>query len=288
MYFQVWNISVQKYALVTMNDLAWIVLNFLKSSAARADHHSCGGIKGSDLAITFMICTRMPRNRISTIDKERIIAAYERNDDCTETAWHLNIAQGTAYAIIRRYQRFGVAARPHHAFKEGGYNAVAFREFLEECSRLLVNHEVVFIFDNAPSHNSAATAHLQPNRSYRFEPPYSPFLNICEGSFSIWKASFKRHMAEVCHHLLLQGHQERLATMMQLAEQAIADVTHEKTRRLYQHTLTLIPACLAKEDIHHEWYVHMILFFKFSYFFHTVHVNKFFRNWNFLRLLRNC
>ena len=54
----------------------------------------------------------MPRNRISTIDKERIIAAYERNDDYTETARHLNIAQGTAYAIIRRYQRFGVAARP--------------------------------------------------------------------------------------------------------------------------------------------------------------------------------
>ena len=121
----------------------------------------------------------------------------------------------------------------HHAFKEGGYNGAAFKEFLEECSRLLVNHEVVFIFDNAPSHNSAATAHLQPNHSYRFQPPYSPFLNICEGSFSIWKAAFKRFMADVRHHLLLQAHQERLATMMQLAEQAIADVTREKIHCLY-------------------------------------------------------
>ena len=53
----------------------------------------------------------MPRNRISTADKERIIAAYQRNDDYAETARHLNIAQGTAYVIIRRYQQFGVASR---------------------------------------------------------------------------------------------------------------------------------------------------------------------------------
>lgn len=47
---------------------------------------------------------------IRIIDKEHIIAAYYRNDENTETARHLIIAEGTAYAIIRRYQRFEVAA----------------------------------------------------------------------------------------------------------------------------------------------------------------------------------
>ena len=66
----------------------------------------------------------------------------------------------------------------HHAFKEGGFNAEAFKEYLEQCS-LQLNRPVVFIFDNAPSHNSAVAAHLQVGHSYRFQPPYSPFMNIC-------------------------------------------------------------------------------------------------------------
>ena len=139
----------------------------------------------------------------------------------------------------------------HHTFKEGGFNAEAFKEFLEQCSQQL-NRPVVFIFDNAPSHNSAVTANLQVSHSYKFQPPYSPFLNICEGSFSIWKAAFKRLMVEVRYDLLQQPHQLRLATMMQLAEQAIEVVTCEKIRRLYHHSLTHIPACLAGEDIYHE------------------------------------
>ena len=140
----------------------------------------------------------------------------------------------------------------HHSFKEGGCNAVDFKQFLEECSGLLEETPVIFIFDNAPSHNSAATALLKVGHAYRFQPAYSPFLNICEGTFSLWKTEFKKLMSEIRDELLEQLHQQRVASMMQLAEQAIAAISREKVHRLYQHSLTLLPACIAGEDINHE------------------------------------
>lgn len=140
----------------------------------------------------------------------------------------------------------------HHSFKEGGFRGTQFKEFIEECSLQFSNIPVAFIFDNAPSHNSASTASLQLSHSYRFQPPYSPFLNICEGAFSVWKAAFKRLMAEIRYDLLQQEHQQRLASMMQMAEQSVSSVTITKVRQLYQHSLTLLPACLAEDDINHE------------------------------------
>ena len=80
----------------------------------------------------------------------------------------------------------------HHAFKEGGYRTTDFKEFLERSSQMAADRAVVFIFDNAPSHGGARSATLQQHHSFRFQPPYSPFFNLCEGSFSIWKAAFKQ------------------------------------------------------------------------------------------------
>lgn len=140
----------------------------------------------------------------------------------------------------------------HHAFKEGGYRAADFKQFLEECSERFQDTPLIFIFDNAPCHNIAATAQLKVGHSYHFQPAYSPFLNICEGSFSVWKAEFKKLMAEIRDDLLQQQQQQRVATMMQLAEQAIAAITIDKVHNMYQHMLTLLPACMAGEDINHE------------------------------------
>lgn len=139
----------------------------------------------------------------------------------------------------------------HHAFK-GGYRSADFKQFLEECSERFQDMPLIFIFDNAPCHNVAATVQLKVGHSYHFKPAYSPFLNICEGSFSLWKAEFKRLMAETRDDLLQQQQQQRVASMMQLAEQAIAAITIEKVHNIYQHMLTLLPACMAGEDINHE------------------------------------
>ena len=83
----------------------------------------------------------------------------------------------------------------HHSFKEGGYRAGDFKQLLEECSELRQDTPLIFIFDNAPSDNSAATTQLKVGHSYRFQPAYYsslPFLNICEGTFSLLKAAFKK------------------------------------------------------------------------------------------------
>lgn len=137
----------------------------------------------------------------------------------------------------------------HHSFKEGGYRTTDFVQFLEQTSHLVTDRTVVFIFDNAPSHAGARNASLQPNHSYRFQPPYSPFFNLCEGSFSIWKAAFKREMAQVRDHILEEPHDHRLVTMMQLAEQSIASVTPEKVSHLNTRLLAILPSCLTEQNI---------------------------------------
>lgn len=137
----------------------------------------------------------------------------------------------------------------HHEFCEGGFRSDRFNAFLEACSNILANRNVMFIFDNAPSHNRANEAVLQAGHGYRFQPAYSPFLNICEGCFSIWKAALKRSMAEVREQLLTQQHPNRVATMMQLAEQAISSVTLPKVSNLVSYMLSVLPRCILEEDI---------------------------------------
>ena len=139
----------------------------------------------------------------------------------------------------------------HHDFKEGGYRHEDFNEFLSVCSQILAGRPIMFIFDNAPTHRSHEMVHLQDGHQAMFQPPYSPFLNICEGCFSIWKAQFKRHMAEIRHQLLNETHQRRSAIMMQMATQSIAAVTLPKVVELFNHSMHLLPNCVRGEDIQH-------------------------------------
>ena len=138
----------------------------------------------------------------------------------------------------------------HHDFVEGGFRADRFNSFLETISNIMANRNVVFIFDNAPTHNRAHEASLEVGHHYRFQPPYSPFLNICEGCFSIWTAAFKQSMADVRDHLFIQQHANRVATMMQIAEQSVSSVTLLTTvLNLVSHLMSVFPQCIREEDI---------------------------------------
>ena len=50
---------------------------------------------------------RMPYQRISVEDKQRIVDAHERGEDYVALARQLNTKRTTAYAIIRRTQANG-------------------------------------------------------------------------------------------------------------------------------------------------------------------------------------
>lgn len=54
----------------------------------------------------------MPRNRISTEDKQRLIDAYANGDDYVETARLLGVNRTTAWGIVRRHQIYGIVNRP--------------------------------------------------------------------------------------------------------------------------------------------------------------------------------
>ena len=64
---------------------------------------------------------------------------------------------------------------------------------------------------NAPCHRRTQDAGLPRDDAVKLLPPYSPFLNIAENAFSMWKASFKRQMAEVREQVRNQGTEERQA-----------------------------------------------------------------------------
>lgn len=124
--------------------------------------------------------------------------------------------------------------------------------FIERVSLRLQNPmscSYVHVCDNAPSHSRAQEANLRPTHRVMFQPAYSPFFNLCEGSFSIWKAAFKRSMADVRDQLLGEDHPQRTATMMQVAEQSIGALTLSKIKQLHAHMFAILPSCIREEDI---------------------------------------
>ena len=113
-----------------------------------------------------------------------------------ERAYRLVNARGSRnfYMIFAVSSETGLL---HHSIEEGGFAGEDFKDFLEDCSARLADRSLVFIFDNAPSHKATRRANLKDGHSFRFQPAYSPFLNLCEGCFSVWKAALKRQMAEI-------------------------------------------------------------------------------------------
>ena len=90
----------------------------------------------------------------------------------------------------------------------GGMTADVFNNFITETAErysnnlLLDGNSASFIFDNAPANVRAAQVHLPEDCEARFLPPYSPFLNITENAFSIFKAYLKQGLANIRHNLL--------------------------------------------------------------------------------------
>lgn len=56
--------------------------------------------------------SKMPYTKITDVDKQRIVDSYENYGNDEETARVLGINRHTAYAITRRYRRYGVLSKP--------------------------------------------------------------------------------------------------------------------------------------------------------------------------------
>lgn len=141
-----------------------------------------------------------------------------------------------------------------HEIFEGGMTRERFHSML---STISADNEgpLVFICDNASSHSGANLLPEEGGPNLRAEhrcvylPPYSPFLNIVENAISAFKWSLKNSLEEVRSQLLEQQHETRLATMTQLAEQAVEVITPGKATRWFTHSQRYVPACLQGSDI---------------------------------------
>ena len=107
----------------------------------------------------------------------------------------------------------------HHQLHQGRMTAERFNQFLETISlRCNPEQEVCFKFDNAHAHVRAGLTDLSHGFQIQFLPPYSPFLNICENAFALWKQALKTRLAEVRHDLLEQPFNERKARLAEYTE----------------------------------------------------------------------
>ena len=151
---------------------------------------------------------------------------------------------------------FAVSSRRgliHHNLMEGGMNRQSFRDFLLNVVNGLPNDNAhrSLVFDNAPDHRFARDMVFDNQRvSLHFQPPYSPFFNICDlNSFSIWKAALKRELAAVRDQILAEDHQQKVAILAQLAEQSTAVITPENAQEAFRRMMSYVPNSLQRNDI---------------------------------------
>lgn len=138
----------------------------------------------------------------------------------------------------------------HHEFYQGGTTAVRFNEWLQSASSSAgVENRVTFIFDNAPCHLRVHDLELPDTHEVKFLPAYSPFLNIAENSFSVWKAAVKRQMSEVRYQLAEQSIQQKQATLLQIASQNLSEITVQNCSNSFRKTTTYIPSMLQLFEI---------------------------------------
>jgi len=158
----------------------------------------------------------------------------------------VNGQRGQNFTLILAVSTEGVR---HIDFYEGEVTADRFNTWLEAASIAAGEGRKVFIMDNAPCHRRADQANLLEGHSIRKLPAYSPFLNIAENAFSMWKAGFKREMAEVREDFHQQPAAERSATMLQLAQQNLASITANKIARSTRKMAGVMPRLIHREDI---------------------------------------
>ncbi|GFO48713.1 replication protein a 70 kda DNA-binding subunit [Plakobranchus ocellatus] len=179
------------------------------------------------------IWTKRTRGRARQGDRAVRIVQGRRGQNLTMT-FAVNVLNGLVY----------------HELHQGGMTAERFNQFLLETSlQCNPGQEVCFIFDNARAHGRAAEANLPSQFEIQYLPPYSPFLNICENAFALWKQALKTRLAEVRHDLLDQPFNERMATLAQLAEQETAVVTPNAMAAAFKGMQAYMPRCFDMENI---------------------------------------
>lgn len=85
----------------------------------------------------------------------------------------------------------------HRALKEGGYNSINFREFLEEYLANLSNTPVISIFENVQSHNSASVASLQLSHASMFSPSSTFVKEHSAFGFKLVMSKFPKYDVDV-------------------------------------------------------------------------------------------
>ncbi|KAF4698952.1 hypothetical protein FOZ62_010272, partial [Perkinsus olseni] len=125
-----------------------------------------------------------------------------------------------------------------------------FRGFMGRVCEALNGDAAVIYMDNAPIHKKRSNFELVTDNVEvrRFDSPYSPELNPCEGCFAVLKAEIKaklserdpaedRRRAEQQQQYLYQYREEMLRNF---CVEAMGSLTRDKIRGMYRHTDTWI------------------------------------------------
>ena len=151
----------------------------------------------------------------------------------------------------------------HFEIITGGMTKAKFINFLQVVSGnfLLDNgltSEGYCIFDNAPPHSNVENEEIPGLLSIKRLPKYSPMLTMVENAISAWKQGIKRSLSVRMHEFtkpapaVVAGRtltQYIIDKMSEINRETQGEVTIEKCRAWYDHTLTYIPDCLEKKLI---------------------------------------
>ncbi|KAF4671092.1 hypothetical protein FOL46_000513, partial [Perkinsus olseni] len=131
----------------------------------------------------------------------------------------------------------------HHEVHPGSVTD-KFRDFMGSVCNALDGERAVIYMDNAPIHKKLSNFELVPENVEvrRFDSPYSPELNPCEGCFSVLKAFIKgklserdpmqdRERAEEQQQYLYQYREDLLRG---LCVEAMEQLTRDKIRGMYR------------------------------------------------------
>jgi transposase len=134
----------------------------------------------------------------------------------------------------------------HWKLVNGPFTRESYTEFLVELSEMLEGEKFNFIMDNCSIHKNIQLD--RPEHSIRYLPPYSPFLNPIEATFSALKAEVKARWNEPGFN---KGYTypERRESLLEVINSSFHVITASKCRNFYRHSFTFIAKCIQKVDI---------------------------------------
>ena len=146
--------------------------------------------------------------------------------------------------------------------KDKAMKAEDFTKFLRDLGPVIEEkgmRNVCLVFDNCRIHSRTEIAALCAEKEwqYRFLPPYSPMLNIIEECFSVLKAAIKRILAGDMREERLRiaslpfgaTQARRLQILRRAIVAAMPSLTQAKVHAFWNHMMTVLPKCLAREAV---------------------------------------